>query len=59
MEFGALNVYAQATGEGLREKIDQAMTDNIVDMCFAHSMEEFVDDKHFLTTMYNAGLHVE
>jgi len=59
MEFWALNVYAQATGEGLREKIDQAMTDNIVDMRFAHSMEEFVDDKHFLTATYNAGLHVE
>jgi len=31
-EFRALNVYAQATGEGLREKIDQAMPDSILDM---------------------------
>jgi len=58
-EFWALNVYTRATGEGLREKIDQAMPDNILDMCFAHYMEEFVDDEHFLTATYNAGLHVE
>jgi len=54
-----LNVYAQATGEGLREKIDQAMPDSILDMRFAHYMEEFIDDEHFLTATYNAGLHVE
>jgi len=58
-EFRALNVYARATGEGLREKIDQAMPDNILDMRFAHYMEEFIDDEHFLTATYNAGLHVE
>jgi len=58
-EFRALNVYAQATGEGLREKIDQAMPDSILDMHFAHYMEEFIDDEHFLTATYNAGLHTE
>ena len=58
-EFRALNVYARATGEGLREKIDQAMPDNILVMCFAHYMEEFIDEEHFLTAMYNVGLHVE
>ena len=58
-EFRTLNVYAQATGEGLREKIDQAMPDSILDMRFAHYMEEFIDDEHFLTATYNAGLHVE
>jgi len=58
-EFRALNVYAQATGEGLREKVDQAMPDSILDMRFAHYMEEFIDDEHFLTATYNAGLHVE
>jgi len=52
-------MYAQAIGEGLREKIDQAMPDNILDMCFAHYMEEFIDDEHCLTATYNAGLHVE
>jgi len=52
-------VYAQATGEGLRGKIDQAMPDSILDMRFAHYMEEFIDDEHFLTATYNAGLHVE
>jgi len=58
-EFRALNVYAQATSEGLREKIDQVIPDNILDMRFAHYMEEFIDDEHFLTATYNAGLHVE
>jgi len=58
-EFRTVNVYAQATGEGLREKIDQAMPDNILDMRFAHYMEEFIDDEHFLMATYNAGLHVE
>jgi len=58
-EFQALNVYAQVTGEGLREKIDQAMPNNILDMRFAHYMEEFIDDEHFLMATYNAGLHVE
>jgi len=58
-EFQTLNVYAQATGEGLREKIDQAMPDSILDMRFAHYMEEFIDDEHFLMATYNAGLHVE
>jgi len=58
-EFQALNIYALATSEGLREKIDQAMPDNILDMRFAHYMEEFVDDEHFLTATYNAGLQVE
>jgi len=58
-EFRALNVYTRATGEGLREKIDQAMPDNILDMRVTHYMEEFVDDEHFLTAMYNAGLHME
>jgi len=58
-EFRALKVYTRATGEGLREKIDQAMPNNILDMRFAHYMEEFVDDQHFLMATYNAGLHVE
>jgi len=35
------------------------MPDSILDMCFAHYMEEFIDDEHFLMATYNAGLHVE
>jgi len=58
-EFHALNVYTQATSEGLREKIDQAMPDHILDMRFAHYMEEFIDDEHLLAATYNASLHVE
>ena len=33
-EFWGLNTFAQATGEGLREKIDLAMPDSILDMRF-------------------------
>ena len=58
-EFRTLNVYVQATGEGLREKIDQAMSDSILDMRFAYYIEEFLDDEHFLTATYNAGLQME
>jgi len=58
-EFRTVNVYAQATGEGLRQKIDQAIPDSILDMHFAHYMEEFIDDEHFLMATYNAGLHME
>ena len=58
-EFRALNVYTRATGVGLREKIDQAMPDNILNLHFTHYMEEFVDDEHFLAATYNAGLHME
>jgi len=58
-EFRTLNVYARATGVGLREKLDQSMTDNILDMHFAHYMEEFIDDENFLVATYNARLHVE
>jgi len=33
-EFQALNNYARATGEGLREKVDLAMPNSILDMRF-------------------------
>ena len=56
-EFRTLNVYARATGVELREKIDQSMTDNILDMHFAHYMEEFIDDENFLVVTYNARPH--
>ena len=46
-------------GKGLREKIDQAKPNNILDMRFAHYIEEFLDDEHFLMATYNVGLHVE
>ena len=58
-EFCALNVYAHATGEGLGEKITQAMPNSILVLHFAHYMEDFIGDEHFLTATYNVGLHVD
>jgi len=58
-EFRALNNYARATGEGLQEKVDLAMTTEILRMRFAHYLGEFADDEGFLAATYQAGLQVE
>lgn len=58
-EFRALNNYARATGEGLQEKVDMAMTSEILRMRFAHFMEEFTDDEGFLQATLRYGLQVE
>ena len=58
-EFRALNNFARATGEGLREKVDLAMTDAILDMRFNQNPEEPVDDELFLHATYRAGIQVE
>ena len=58
-EFRALNNFAWATGEALREKIDLAMPDTLLDMWFAHYLEDFADDKGFLQATHQAGLQVE
>jgi hypothetical protein len=58
-EFRALNNYARATGEGLQEKVDLAMTDAVLDMRFAHYMGEFGDDEGFLSATYQAALQIE
>jgi len=58
-EFQALNKFARATGEGLREKIDMAMPDSILDMRFNQNEEDPVDDKGFLQATYCAGVQVE
>jgi len=58
-EFQALKIYARYIGESLQEKINLAMPQTIIDMRFAHHMGEFVDDEHFLTATYEAGVHVE
>jgi len=58
-EFRALNIYARCTGESLQEKINLAMLRAMIDMRFAHHMGDFVDDEHFLTATYEAGVHVE
>ena len=58
-EFRALNNYARATGEALREKVDLAISDSILDMRFNQNPEDPVDDEHFLQATQRAGLQVE
>jgi len=58
-EFRALNNFARVTGEALREKVDLAMPDTVLDMRFAHYLEDFADDKGFLQATHQAGLQVE
>jgi len=58
-EFRALNIFARATGEALREKVDLAMTSEILKMCFKHYLEDFADDEGYLQATYQAGLQVE
>jgi len=58
-EFRALNNFAHATGEALREKVDLAMPDAVLDMRFAHYLEDFADDEGFLQATHQAGLQVE
>jgi len=47
MEFHALNIIVRATVKALREKIDLAMTTEILRMSFVHYLEEFADDQGF------------
>ena len=58
-EFRTLNKFARATGEALCEKIDLAMPDAVLDMQFAHYLEDFADDEGFLQATHQAGLQVE
>ena len=58
-EFRALNNFARATGEALREKVDLAMPDTVADMRFAHYLEDFADDEGFLQATHQASLQVE
>jgi len=58
-EFRALNNFAHATGEALREKVDLAMPDAVLDIRFAHYLEDFADDEGFLQATHQAGLQVE
>jgi len=58
-EFRALNLYARATGESLQEKVNLAMPESVMDMRFAHYLEDFADDEGFLQATYQAALQVE
>jgi len=55
-EFRGLNTFARATGEELREKIDIAMPDSILDMQFNQNPGDLVDDEQFLHATYQAGI---
>jgi len=59
MEFRALSNFARATGEALKEKVDLAMSSDILRMHFAHYLGEFADDEEFLEATYQARLQVE
>jgi len=58
-EFRALYNFARATGEALREKVDLAMPDVVLDLQFAHYLENFADNEGFLQATHQAGLQVE
>jgi len=58
-EFRALNNFARATREALREKVDLAMPDTVLDMRLAHYLEDFADDEGLLQATHQAGLQVE
>jgi len=58
-ELRSLNNFAWANGESLREKVDLAMTDAILDMRFSQNEGEFIDDDDFLHATYRAGIQVE
>ena len=58
-EFRALNHYVRSTGEGLQEKVNLAMTSEILRMRFAHYRGNFADDDDFIEATYEAGLQVE
>jgi len=58
-EFHALNLYARATGESLQEKVNLAMLESVMDMRFAHYLEDFTNDEGFLQATYQAALQVE
>ena len=59
MEFQVLINFARATCKALREKVDLAMPDAVLDMRFAHYLEDFADDEGFLQATHQAGLQVE
>ena len=58
-EFRALNNFTQATWKGLREKVDMAIPDSILDMRFNQNLDDPVDDELFLQATYRASIQVE
>ena len=58
-EFRTLNLIAGATGQGLQEKIDLAMPDDILDMRAAQFRGILITDEDFLAATEEAGQQVE
>ena len=58
-EFRALNNFAKAMGESLREKINLAMPDSILDLRFNPNPDEPTDDVGFMSATSRAGIQVE
>jgi hypothetical protein len=58
-EFRTVNLIAAATGQGLQEKIDLAMPDDILDMRAAQFRGILVTDEDFLMATEEVGKQVE
>jgi len=58
-EFRTLNNFARATGEDLKEKVDLAMPDSILEMRFNQNPEDLMEDEQFLHATYRAGIQLE
>ena len=58
-EFRPLNLNARALGESLQEKVNLSMPESVMDMRFAHYLEDFADDEGFLQATYQAALQVK
>jgi hypothetical protein len=58
-KFLTLNLIAGATGQGLQEKIDLTMPEDILDMRTAQFRGILVMDEDFLTTTEEAGQQIE
>ena len=59
MHLDAVDAIFFFPNEGLREKIDLAMTSEILMMRFSHYLGEFMEDEGFLQAIYQVGLQVE
>ena len=55
----ALNIHAGATGQGLQQIVDLAVTEDILDMRAAQFRGVLNDDEGFLAATYEAGRQVE
>ena len=58
-EFRALNNFTRATSKALDEKVNLAMPDAVLDMRFAHYLEDFADDEGFLQASHQLGVQLE